>query len=50
MGGKEELTVTLFFEKIFPVFARGYVFCTCFCQVCFLDIRAKNGHSHPTGI
>jgi hypothetical protein len=43
MGGKEELTVTLFFKKISPVFARCYAFGACFCQVCFLDTRAENG-------
>jgi hypothetical protein len=41
MGGKEELTVTLFFEKISPVFTRCYAFHARFCQVCFID--AKGG-------
>jgi hypothetical protein len=43
MGEKEELTVTLFFEKISPVFAKCYAFEARFCQVCFLDTGAKNG-------
>jgi hypothetical protein len=41
MGEKEELTVTLFFDKISPVFARCYAFGACFCQVCFLDTNGK---------
>jgi hypothetical protein len=43
MGEKEELTVTLFFKSISPVFARCYAFRTRFCQVCFFDTGAKNG-------
>jgi hypothetical protein len=42
MGEKEELTVTLFFEKISTVFTRCYAFGACFCQVCFLDTWAEN--------
>jgi hypothetical protein len=47
MGEKEELTVTLFFEKISPVFARCYAFRTRFCQLCFLDTGAENGRLKP---
>jgi hypothetical protein len=42
VGEKEELTVTLFFKKISPVFTRRYAFRTRFYQLCFIDIGAEN--------
>jgi hypothetical protein len=50
MGEKEELTVTLFFEKISPVFTRRYAFRARFCQLCFLDTWAKNGRWKLAGL